>query len=84
MDNKYAKQEVDALTELTVCLKTNNYNESKCTKVIDQLYACCTQFYKEEGKEARSPCCPIPSLLQLKIKQRAKEKLDAELISHRN
>lgn len=62
------------------CLKRFNYDESKCTKVIDQLYACCTQFYTNQGEDARSPCCPIPSLLELKIKQREQEKVDAKLL----
>lgn len=61
------------------CLKANNYNESKCTKVIDQLYECCTSFYKDQGQDSRSPCCPTPSLLELKIKQRKQENKDANL-----
>ncbi|OBA14004.1 uncharacterized protein OGAPODRAFT_103731 [Ogataea polymorpha] len=62
------------------CLKANNYNESRCTKLIDQLYECCTKFYEENGQDARSPCCPIPRLLALKVQQRTQEKLDAELV----
>ncbi|CDR40130.1 CYFA0S04e04236g1_1 [Cyberlindnera fabianii] len=65
------------------CLKQWNYNESRCTKVIDQLYACCTKFYNDNGESARSPCCPTPSLLELKIKQRKQEQLDAQLVHKR-
>ncbi|GME68131.1 unnamed protein product [[Candida] boidinii] len=61
------------------CLKANTYNESKCTKAIDALYACCKSFYEDNGEEATTVCCPKPSLLKLKISQRQKEKLDAEL-----
>ncbi|CDK28338.1 unnamed protein product [Kuraishia capsulata CBS 1993] len=63
------------------CLKKANYDESKCTKVIDQLYLCCTKFYAENGEEVRSPCCPTPKLLKFKIEQRKKEgDLDARLL----
>lgn len=62
------------------CLKRHGYDESKCSDLIDQLYACCQGFYLERGENARSPCCPIPSLLEFKIKQRQEEKLDAKLI----
>lgn len=62
------------------CLKKNGYNESKCTAHIDRLYACCKQFYKREGTEARSPCCPTPKLLKFKMEQREQEKLDAKLL----
>lgn len=62
------------------CLKRNNYDESKCTKYIDQLYACCQQFYEREGQVARSPCCPIPRLLEFKMRQREEERLDAKLL----
>ncbi|GMM33403.1 Cmc4 protein [Saccharomycopsis crataegensis] len=62
------------------CLKQNNYNESKCTQAIDQLYACCSNFYNQNGEEARSPCCPIPRLLRFKIKQRENEMVDAKLM----
>ncbi|KAK6457670.1 Cx9C motif-containing protein 4, mitochondrial [Scheffersomyces xylosifermentans] len=65
------------------CLQTNGYNEAKCTKVIDQLYLCCKQFYEKNGKESTSVCCPKFNLLQLKLKQRELGSIDAELISHR-
>ncbi|GMM30743.1 Cmc4 protein [Martiniozyma asiatica (nom. inval.)] len=63
------------------CLKSNGYNESKCTAYIDALYACCTEFYSTnaKGQEGRTPCCPIPRLLKFKIEQRQKEDLDANL-----
>lgn len=63
------------------CLKKNGYNESNCTKLIDQLYSCCKGFYKIEGTEARSPCCPTPKLLKFKMEQRRKEMVDAKLLN---
>lgn len=65
------------------CLKRTGYNEAKCTKVIDQLYLCCKQFYEDKGPEASSLCCPKFNLLQLKLKQRELGKIDAELIERR-
>lgn len=62
------------------CLKRTNYDESKCTKLIDQLYECCSKFYQENGEDSKTPCCPIPGLLKLKVEQRQKEKKDAQLL----
>lgn len=61
------------------CLEFNGYNESKCTKVIDELYKCCKTFYEKNGPGAQSVCCPKFNLLQLKLKQRLLGKIDAEL-----
>ncbi|RPB28229.1 DUF1903-domain-containing protein [Terfezia boudieri ATCC MYA-4762] len=55
------------------CLLKNQYNESKCSHLIDALYECCAEFYRRRGKAAKSVCCPSESLLQLKISQRRKE-----------
>lgn len=65
------------------CLQANGYNESKCTKVIDELYKCCKQFYVDNGPDALSVCCPKFNLLQSKLKQRLLGKIDAELITAR-
>ncbi|CAI5756596.1 unnamed protein product [Candida verbasci] len=62
------------------CLQSNGYNESKCTKQIDKLYKCCKQFYEENGKDAKSVCCPKFNLLQLKLQQRELGPIDAQLI----
>lgn len=64
------------------CLTASGYDESKCTKIIDELYSCCLKFYSEKGEDARTPCCPIPRLLKFKVQQREKEKLDAQLVRH--
>lgn len=65
------------------CLFANGYNEAKCTKLIDELYLCCKQFYQENGKLASSVCCPKFNLLQLKLKQRELGQIDAQLIETR-
>lgn len=62
------------------CLQNNGYNESKCTKVIDELYKCCREFYEKEGPDAQSVCCPKFNLLQIKLKQRQMRQIDAKLI----
>lgn len=66
------------------CLLANNYNEAKCTKVIDNLYLCCKKYYEENGTDQTTTCCPKFSLLQLKLKQRELGSIDAEMIEHRN
>ena len=63
------------------CLTKTGYDESKCSQVIDQLYECCTKFYQESGPDARTPCCPVPNLLSLKLQQRDKAPSDAKLLN---
>ncbi|CAG8977872.1 hypothetical protein HYALB_00001749 [Hymenoscyphus albidus] len=55
------------------CLAKNSYDEAKCRAQVDDLYACCNSFYRQNGDDAQSVCCPQASLLRLKIKQRAAE-----------
>ncbi|KAI1076731.1 DUF1903-domain-containing protein [Whalleya microplaca] len=52
------------------CLGRNNYNESKCSHLIDALYECCDAFYRKHGDDATSASCPKANLLRLKMKQR--------------
>ncbi|KAI9473445.1 MAG: hypothetical protein EXX96DRAFT_577970, partial [Benjaminiella poitrasii] len=37
------------------CLTKNNYQESKCTKALEDLKKCCTELIANGGK---SVCCP--------------------------
>ncbi|AOW05911.1 Cx9C motif-containing protein 4, mitochondrial [Yarrowia lipolytica] len=62
------------------CLQRSGYNESKCTKLIDELYECCAKFYMSKGEDARSTSCPKPNLLKLKIQQRESKDVDAVLL----
>ncbi|ODQ83024.1 hypothetical protein BABINDRAFT_159498 [Babjeviella inositovora NRRL Y-12698] len=64
------------------CLKANNYNESKCTALIDLLYLCCKSFYEANGPTALTVCCPKLNLLTLKLRQRELGKVDAELLEN--
>ncbi|EPS42903.1 hypothetical protein H072_3132 [Dactylellina haptotyla CBS 200.50] len=56
------------------CIQKNRFDESKCQEQIDALYACCAEFYRLKGRDARSVSCPKPNLLDLKIKQRKEER----------
>ncbi|KAJ6259524.1 hypothetical protein Dda_5161 [Drechslerella dactyloides] len=56
------------------CIQKNGFDESKCQQQIDALYACCAEFYRLRGRDARSVSCPKPNLLDLKIKQRKEER----------
>ncbi|CAR30129.1 Cx9C motif-containing protein 4, mitochondrial [Lachancea thermotolerans] len=62
------------------CLTKTGFDESKCSHLIDSLYECCSKFYNERGADARTPCCPVPSLLRLKLEQRACGPLDAKRV----
>ncbi|KAF2873323.1 hypothetical protein BDV95DRAFT_338432 [Massariosphaeria phaeospora] len=55
------------------CLQKSNYQEEKCKKELNALYECCNAFYQEHGEGASTVCCPKPSLLKLKMKQRSQE-----------
>ncbi|KAK6201061.1 Cx9C motif-containing protein 4, mitochondrial [Scheffersomyces amazonensis] len=63
------------------CLQANKYDESKCTKIIDELYLCCKNFYENNGKDSHTVCCPKFNLLQLKLKQRELGPIDAKLLN---
>lgn len=65
------------------CIQKNNYNESKCSKLIDNLYLCCKKYYEQNGTDKQTTCCPKSNLLQLKLKQRELGKIDAETIELR-
>ncbi|TGZ84471.1 DUF1903-domain-containing protein [Ascodesmis nigricans] len=56
------------------CLRRNQYNEARCTEVIDALYDCCAAMYQREGLAEKNVCCPKRPLLELKMKQRAQER----------
>jgi hypothetical protein len=55
------------------CLTKNSYKEEKCQTQIDALYECCNSFYKERGDDAKTPSCPKPNLLRIKMKQRGQD-----------
>ncbi|CAK7893889.1 hypothetical protein CAAN1_02S02872 [[Candida] anglica] len=60
------------------CLNANNYDETKCSKAIDNLYLCCKEFYKTTGTSATTTCCPIFEKLQIKLKQRKLGEIDTK------
>ncbi|GAT29382.1 LOW QUALITY PROTEIN: feruloyl esterase B precursor [Aspergillus luchuensis] len=47
--------------------------EEKCQSQINALYECCNAFYQARGEDAKTPSCPKPNLLRLKMKQRGME-----------
>ncbi|KAL1955124.1 hypothetical protein VTO42DRAFT_8988 [Malbranchea cinnamomea] len=51
------------------CLTKNGYQEEKCRSEIIALYKCCQAFYQEKGDQAKTPSCPKPNLLGLKLRQ---------------
>lgn len=54
---------------LLVCLSKNNYDEAKCSRLVDALYECCQAFYDRQGLGASTISCPKPSVLKTKRKQ---------------
>lgn len=59
---------------LQSCLVKNNYSESACSDAINRLYACCDTFYANNGNDAKTPCCPSPGTLFLKMRQQRETK----------
>ncbi|PKS11844.1 hypothetical protein jhhlp_001138 [Lomentospora prolificans] len=49
------------------CLKRNQYNETRCQGAILNLFKCCQEFYERNGDSAKSPSCPKPALLEMKL-----------------
>ncbi|GLA07507.1 Cx9C motif-containing protein 4, mitochondrial [Aspergillus niger] len=58
---------------IQACLTKSSYQEEKCQSQINALYECCNAFYKARGEDAKTPSCPKPNLLRLKMKQRGME-----------
>ncbi|KAK2818380.1 hypothetical protein FQN49_007956 [Arthroderma sp. PD_2] len=48
---------------------TGPVNEAKCRDQIIQLYKCCNALYTQKGEDAKTPSCPKPALLKVKMKQ---------------
>lgn len=65
--------EIEPANRSKDCLTKNSYKEEKCQAQVNALYECCNAFYKERGEDAKTPSCPKPSLLKLKLKQRELE-----------
>ncbi|GBB91596.1 hypothetical protein RclHR1_00190009 [Rhizophagus clarus] len=40
--------------QIQTCLQNNNYQESRCQKVIEELFKCCEELIKSGGE---SPSC---------------------------
>lgn len=67
---------------IQACLRRNQYNESRCTEVIDALYDCCAAMYQRQGLAEKNVCCPKRPLLELKMKQRAQERGHGDAAIH--
>lgn len=46
------------------CLSSNTYNQEKCDKFMRELYRCCDEMYKQEGRNAESTACPMQSVVE--------------------
>ncbi|PWZ03686.1 DUF1903-domain-containing protein [Testicularia cyperi] len=55
------------------CLQKSGYNQAKCEHLIDDLYRCCVRFYKQRGLKAEADSCPIPSVVERRIKRMEQE-----------
>ncbi|EEQ28752.1 Cx9C motif-containing protein 4, mitochondrial [Microsporum canis] len=60
---------IQANLSIEACLTSNSYNEAKCRNQIIQLYKCCNALYTQKGENAKTPSCPKPALLKVKLKQ---------------
>lgn len=69
-----------AACAIQTCLAQHNHDESKCTRIIDNLYACCQSFYEKQGQDSSNPNCPKFNVLMRKIDQRSRESIDAKLV----
>ncbi|KAN0061122.1 Cx9C motif-containing protein 4, mitochondrial [Thecaphora frezii] len=51
------------------CLQSSGFDQAKCEHLIDDLYRCCSLFYKQRGNHAEADSCPIPSVVQRRIRR---------------
>ncbi|GMK57501.1 hypothetical protein CspeluHIS016_0403350 [Cutaneotrichosporon spelunceum] len=64
---------------IQACLDRNGYNEAKCQAAVRRLYECCADMYARSaaagtsGTDGTSPSCPMPSVVQRKLKQFERE-----------
>lgn len=59
---------------IQTCLqRTGTFDQSKCEHLVDELYRCCARFYKGKGDKAESDSCPMPSVVERRIKRMEKE-----------
>ncbi|TIB61170.1 hypothetical protein E3P77_04051 [Wallemia ichthyophaga] len=54
--------------KLQGCLMKNDYQQSRCENIIDELYICCGRHYNKTQQKIDS--CPIESVLHRKLKDR--------------
>lgn len=52
--------------ELQTCIQRHQFQQEKCSQVIERLYTCCEAFYERNGDDARSASCPDPRALRAK------------------
>lgn len=55
------------------CLQKSGFDQSKCENLVDDLYRCCAQFYRQRGPEAEADSCPIPSVVDRRMKKMEQE-----------
>lgn len=55
------------------CLQKSGFDQSKCEGLIDDLYRCCAKFYQQRGTDAEADSCPIPSVVERRIKRMESE-----------
>ena len=76
MESARNSQNLTAACAIQDCLTRYNYNEQKCSSSVDALYKCCAEMYrvaKEHGGEVpKSTACPIESVVNRRMKSRAK------------
>ncbi|SPO28109.1 related to Cx9C motif-containing protein 4, mitochondrial [Ustilago trichophora] len=55
------------------CLQRSGFDQSRCEHLIDDLYRCCAKFYQQRGKDAEADSCPIPSVVERRIRKMEQE-----------
>ena len=54
---------------LQSCLASNTYNQEKCDRFVKELYRCCYEMYKKEGRNAESTACPMQNVVESWVKR---------------
>ncbi|GAC74169.1 hypothetical protein PANT_10d00047 [Moesziomyces antarcticus T-34] len=55
------------------CLQKSGFDQARCEHLIDDLYRCCAKFYRQRGTDAEADSCPIPSVVDRRIRRMEQE-----------
>lgn len=53
---------------IQTCIQRNQFQQERCNHIVRDLHRCCKQFYERHGNDARTPNCPVPDVVEAKLR----------------